>query len=107
MPLHLAGIQIDRDHRARVKIVTLSVSGVEVGPRIAGCPVKKIQLRVVCAAQPRAGAPPLPKLAPRFGSGLSLRRYRVQAPEFFSRLHRERADVSAHAAVTAGDTDND
>ena len=62
MPPQLARVGIQRDHRARVEIVTRALCPVEIRTRIADAPVRQVELRVIRPRHPDRTAAVTPGL---------------------------------------------
>ena len=56
VPLQLSGFRIQRDDRIRIEVVAAAIVANQIGRRIAGRPVQRVELRIVGAGQPRGRA---------------------------------------------------
>src|SRR5438552_3186624 len=107
MPARLAGLDVDRDERARVEIVALARIAVPVGTRIARAPVEQLQRGIVRAGQPRRAAAVHPAVAgPRLAAGFAGRWHREEAPDLLAGLRIVRVEESANARLAAADADD-
>src|SRR5436190_22305206 len=107
MPARLAGLDVDRDERARIEIVALARIAVPVGTRIARAPVEQLQRRIVRAGEPRRAAAVHPAVAgPRLAARLAGRRYRPEAPPRLAAPRVVRVEEAADARFAAADPDD-
>ena len=103
VPLQLARIGIERDHRAAVQVVARPSGAVPVRSGIAGAPVGEVRLGIVRTGHPDRRAAVHPRVAaPRFVARLAWPGHGVEAPHFFAGLHVPRGDEAADAELTAG-----
>ena len=107
MPFDLAGLRLEREHRAGIEIVAGAHRGVE-RPRVADAPIDRVQLRVVRAGDPGRSAAELPGVAlPGVAAGLIGGGNRVGAPQMLARLGIPAVDEAAGAELRAGDAGQD
>src|SRR5690606_2503284 len=93
--------RVDRDHGVRVKVVARpDVAG--PGPRIAGAPVRDVQLVIERSGEPCGRAARAPRLAgPRVVAGLARPRDRVGLPRLLAGLRIVRRDEAANAPLAS------
>ena len=104
MPLDLAALGIERNHRAGVEIVARPYRRVERA-RIADAPVDRVQLGIERAGDPGRAAAELPGVAlPGFVAGLAGSRNRIGAPQMLAGLRIPAVDEVAGAELGAGNT---
>ena len=107
VPLHLARIRVQGQHRVGVQVVALAHVAVPVRRGVARRPVEQVGLRVVRAGHPGRGAAVLPGVArPGFRPGLAGLRDGVAPPFARARLDVVGVDVAADAVLAAGDADD-
>ena len=96
IPLELARIRVESDHRAAIEIVTEPGIAIPVGTGVAGSPVRQVQIGVIGTGHPNGGAAVHPGItAPGFMTGLARAGNRVESSNFFSGIHIEGSDESA------------
>src|SRR5215470_1378013 len=103
MPLQFACIRIQRDDRARVKIVAGTRISVPVWACVPRAPINEVQFRIVAAGRPYRAAAVLPALAaPRLVARFARFGNHMEAPFLVSVLCVECCDVTAYAVFTTG-----
>jgi hypothetical protein len=108
MPPQLAGVDLERNERARIQVVALAGFSVPVGRRIASSPVDEPRCRVVRTRQPGRAASGLPALSrPRVVAGFAGRRDRPETPGTLARPGVVRIQEPADARFSAADPDKD
>ena len=106
VPLHLAGVDVDRDQRTREEVVAFAARLRGVGRRrVAGAGDVQMRLGIVRSGHPhlRAAVPGgvevLPRLQPRIAF---VHRHRVQLPLQLAGLRIERLEKSRRVEIVAG-----
>src|SRR6185503_19236515 len=93
--------------RVAVQVVALAALAVIVGTGIADAVIREVELRIVGARHPDAGAAALPRVAgPRVVAALAGPRNGVEAPRALPGLRVVGVDEAADAVLAAGDADN-
>src|SRR3954454_18478843 len=102
VPAQLAGIRVNSENGAGVEVVAFALVAVVIGAGIAGGPVEQVRVGIVCAAQPRSGAPVLDGAAdPGVGERLAGLGHCPEAPHAFAGGGIVGIDETARAFVTA------
>ena len=108
VPLHLAGVRVQGQHRTGEQVVAGAQVTVPVRGRIAGGPVKQVELGVEGAGQPGGAAAGLPGITlPGFAAGLARGRHRIGAPQQFATVGIISIDIGPHARFSATHPDDD
>ena len=105
VPLQLAGVGVERDHRVGVEVVAGPLVA-DPRPRVAGAPVGQVELRIVRSGDPDRGAAGAPGLArPGLAPRLARLRNRVGAPHLLAGVGIERGHEPADAPLAARGSD--
>ena len=109
VPRHLAGVDVDRDQRAREQVVPLAASLREGRRRIAGAEDVQLGLRIVDAGQPRL-RPAVTggvEAGPGVEAGIAfLHRDRIELPLQLAGFGIERLQEAGRVEVVAGPGDD-
>ena len=103
--LDLAAVGVHGDTGVGEEVVALANPSVEVGTRVAGPVIQKVQVRVVGGRDPAIRAAARPGLTvggPGLGPGLAGLRHHVAPPHALAGLELERIGVAAHPELAAG-----
>ena len=107
MPLDLAGLRVEREHRAGIEIVAGAHGRVERS-RIADAPIDRVQLRIIRAGDPGRSAAQLPGVAlPGIAAGLIGTGDRIGAPQMLAGRRIPSVDETAGTELGAGDAGQD
>src|ERR1700690_193344 len=106
VPLALSRGGIERDHRARKKIVAIADIGIEVGAGISHAPIEHVLIGIVATGEPSGRAPLLPRIAfPGIVAKFAGLRNRIKAPHTFAGDCVIAVDEAAYAKFAARYTD--
>ena len=107
MPFDLAGLRVERKHRAGIEVVARTHRRIERAG-VADAPINRVQLGVIGAGDPGRSATELPGVAlPGVSAGLVGAGYRMGPPQVLASLRVPAIDEAAYAVLGARDAGDD